>query len=313
MPENIVKIRLPQLEPLEGIVQPEDQIFVYDGSSSTLKRATISQLPSSGSGSSVPSTVLPAEIILNNGSGQYQEIADSVDVGITNTVISDTRLIGATGYSVRTTQLNIPAFRFDQLIYNPTDGKVTIKNFVLEDDELIIIAAPGTVGSNSGVSLEVLLARVSALEAMTAPFKPWVSGPSKARIFFEGTSEELALYMPGWEFVPGWEGKTLVIVDPDDTDFNAPGLTGGNKTLKLAVNQIPEMDPANGDYKYLLRKSIAGQGTTNKYFDSVNSGNELDLMNFQEVKKIGTPVADQASINLTQRYRTGRWIHYVGV
>lgn len=46
-------------------------------------------------------------------------------------------------------------------------------------------------------------------------------------VFFGGTWERIA------------KGKTLVGVDENDTDFNTSSKTGGEKTHKLTINEIP--------------------------------------------------------------------------
>ena len=39
--------------------------------------------------------------------------------------------------------------------------------------------------------------------------------------------------------LPNIKGRSLVGVDPDDTDFNVVGATGGEKTHTLTVNEMP--------------------------------------------------------------------------
>ncbi len=46
-------------------------------------------------------------------------------------------------------------------------------------------------------------------------------------VFFGGTWERIA------------KGKTLVGVDENDADFNASSKTGGEKTHKLTINEMP--------------------------------------------------------------------------
>ena len=45
-------------------------------------------------------------------------------------------------------------------------------------------------------------------------------------------------YVGTWELIG--QGKVMVGVDPNDADFNTVGKTGGEKTHKLTVSEIPK-------------------------------------------------------------------------
>ena len=57
-------------------------------------------------------------------------------------------------------------------------------------------------------------------------------------IYLSTSSTNPSAYFGGtWQRISN--GKVLVGVDENDTDFNAPNLTGGEKTHTLTVNEMP--------------------------------------------------------------------------
>ena len=68
---------------------------------------------------------------------------------------------------------------------------------------------------------------------------------------------------PSNRFGGTWElyakGKTIVGIDPDDTDFNSINKTGGEKTHTLTINEMPEH---NHSMAYGTNTSSPGFGVT---------------------------------------------------
>lgn len=62
-------------------------------------------------------------------------------------------------------------------------------------------------------------------------------------IYLSTSSTNPSAYFGGtWQRISN--GKVLVGVDENDTDFNAPNLTGGEKTHTLTVNELAEHNHA---------------------------------------------------------------------
>ena len=65
--------------------------------------------------------------------------------------------------------------------------------------------------------------------------------------------------------LPNIKGRSLVGVDPDDTDFNVVGATGGEKTHTLTIDEMPSHthsvkfdQPANGGIAWLKSGGNSG-------------------------------------------------------
>ena len=75
-------------------------------------------------------------------------------------------------------------------------------------------------------------------------------------------------YVGTWELIG--QGKVMVGVDPNDADFNTVGKTGGEKTHKLKVEEIPNHPhslqmagtrlDANGDFIFRMQAGVGGNG-----------------------------------------------------
>ena len=71
-----------------------------------------------------------------------------------------------------------------------------------------------------------------------------------------------------WERIA--KGKTLVGVDENDTDFNASSKTGGEKTHKLTIEELPinsfKANGSSGDWTYLGVSSIKPHNNMQPYY-----------------------------------------------
>ncbi len=290
MPEETIKVKLPQLAPLEGEIDASDLIFVWQTSSASLKRAEVSQLPFSSGGGGGSTTLLPATIVVD-----LDFVGYSVVDG--NSVISDTRLLAATGYSVRTTQLNNAAFRFNELEYDADLGKVTILGFELQEGELIIIDAPGTSSSSGGGVYQAILDRLAILEAIAAPFLPSAFGARGGMVLWRKPAGEIPA---GWQEVVDWRGRLPIGYDPDDVEFNAIGTkTGGSKTH---ANTLEELAP----HVHVYRKANSarpGSGTANNAYEDTNT----------VVDKNTSSAGGGQPYSIMNPYRTVMFIEYIGI
>lgn len=86
---------------------------------------------------------------------------------------------------------------------------------------------------------------------------------------------------PGTRFKGTWEliakGRTLVGVDPDDTDFDVVEKTGGEKTHKLTINEIPShshpqrvtaLNSGSG-----VRRDYNSDGASSAFEQGISTGN----------------------------------------
>lgn len=101
-------------------------------------------------------------------------------------------------------------------------------------------------------------------------------------VFFGGTWERIA------------QGKTLVGVDENDSDFNASSKTGGEKSHKLTVNEMPNHSHDGG----ILWNNTA-TGGTRFYFNPTGSTNGNNASNSLIIGKTG---GDQPHNNMQPYY-----------
>ena len=67
--------------------------------------------------------------------------------------------------------------------------------------------------------------------------------------------------------LPNIKGRVLVGVDPDDTDFNVVGKTGGEKTHTLTIDEMPSHNHQLG-----FRHAAGGSGFTTKASEDNGGG-----------------------------------------
>lgn len=232
MPDTNIKVKLPQLPPLIGEAEQDDQLYIWDKSAGKLCKADISQLPFGTGGGNGGLPILPATFTVTTTSPSYSTAGGA-------SIVSDTRLIDATGYTVRTTQLNNAAFRASEIAYDAVNGKFTIPNFVLLPNEMFIIDAPGKAsnGSSAGGSYDDLIKRITLLEQIAAPMMPSVFGARGGMLLWRKPANEIPA---GWQEVIDYRGRTVIGNDPNDLDFSGVGTkTGGSKDKFIELKHIP--------------------------------------------------------------------------
>src|SRR5690606_5782710 len=171
---------------------------------------------------------------LDSGSPFKLRLSDTDYVEVTggNTIVTHPGLVGFDDYPVTTTQLNIAAFRDNDLVYDSVNGSVTITGFELQAGELLILSPPSmkwAETTGAGSALAALVARVDELERMAAPFVVnELTGESPARVWW---TKPLAEIPVGWVVDTDWSGRVPVGLSASDTDFNEMGKTGGGKTI----------------------------------------------------------------------------------
>lgn len=242
---------------------------------------------------------------------------DYVQVTGGNTIVSHPELIGFEDYIISTTQLNIAAFRDDDLIIDKTLGKATILNFELLSSEVIIIYPPSVSwGADSGGGvISNLVNRVNILESVTAPFMTSGSGESMASVWWRGTINTIPA---GWVEDFDMRGKFPIGMDTVDPDFNAVGKTGGEKSVTLSSDQ-------QGRFTVGLMPDRSGGTTSQRQFRGVRMKPEGALTwSFQQDsadtayqqwgpdQNVGLGDAQEEHTNLPP-YKVGVWIKYVGV
>lgn len=302
MPDPVITVKLPALPLLVGDIEPDDKIFVFDSSAGMLKHAEVSQLPfgTGDGGSGGSSIILPATFVIENTSDAY-----SFSGG--NTIITDTRLLGASGYAVRTTQLNNAAFRYDELVYDSVTGVLTISDFELQDNELLIIDAPGKAsGGSGGGSYEDILARLIFLEAIAAPFKPTALGIKGGMILWRRPANQIPA---GWAEVIEWRGRLAIGWNPDDPDFAINGLTTGGE--KKHTNTLEEMVPHDHDYTSPNTSINYKRGTTGS--ELLSPSKNAKTSKTGGIVIVGSPEKVAKPYSILNPYRTVMFIEFVGI
>jgi microcystin-dependent protein len=82
--------------------------------------------------------------------------------------------------------------------------------------------------------------------------------------------------------LPDLKGKIPVGLDSSQTEFDALGKTGGEKTHTLIANEIPAHNHANGSYSKLLK--VDGSGTSGL---TDNSAGEPNLNSTGTIATVG--------------------------
>ncbi len=88
-------------------------------------------------------------------------------------------------------------------------------------------------------------------------------------------------------FAPVWNiaGKTIVGLDPNDTDFNAVSKLFGSKTHKLTIEEIPNHKHSTSPFnKFVAKASELGSGYSTNGLDDSNSSTELAIGKLDSVK-----------------------------
>lgn len=249
-----------QLNPKGEVASPGDFLAIWDIATGTTKRIAISELPVSfGSGGTGSVTVLGSPFKVFNGDPSYV-----IDSG--NSIITDVRLMGKTGYIVSSTQVG-SEFRNSQLTYDPTNGKVTISAFVLGTGEHISIYADGTTVTTNYNSL---LTDLAMLKLIAAPFYITPTGANGGMLLWKRPAAEIPA---GWQEVVNWRGRMPMGWDPDDPDFATVRTSnGGAKTVTLTKANMPtqvridgeasEYSETAGATGHTIKNSFPGGGTS---------------------------------------------------
>lgn len=257
---------------------------------------------------------------LDSGSPFKLRLSDTDYVEVTggDTIVTHPGLIGFDDYPVTTTQLNIAAFRDNDLVYDSVNGSVTITGFELQAGELLILSPPSmkwaeTTGAGSAFS--ALVARVDELERMAAPFVvDELTGESNGRVWWPVDRPIPA----GWAIDTSAPGMAAVSVDPSDPAINLPGKTTGAKTVKLTSNQqgkiaiglMPGWASGTSTVKTFRGIRMKPEGATFYAFDirAEDGSNGVYLPD----ATVGVGEALEAHNNV-QPSQAGYWIKYVGV
>lgn len=315
-----ITVKLPQLSPYPlDTILPEDLIYVWEVATGILRNARVNQMPfGSGGGGGQPALGSPFKvrfgeegvIVIDNGDGTF------------NTKVSDVRLLGKLDYPVNSSQVNNGVYRDDELIYNSTEGSVTILGLNLSLGEVVVLYPDGLqTGGGSGGSLQGIFDRLDELERKAAPFNTSITDSGGGRVIWGRPANEIPI---GWVEDIDYRGKFLRGADPTVTEINESGKVGGSTTYKLTQDNIPEhrfftaiggtysssnfppgLDGINSLRAAYNKSSGAGKES---YYLSGDSGSEP---NVSRTNKYGK--ANNDSIDLTNPFRTVNVIKYVGI
>ena len=105
-----------------------------------------------------------------------------------------------------------------------------------------------------------------------------------------------ASYFGGtWEMVA--EGKTLVGVDENDSDFDSAGKTGGEKNHTLTVSELPYIQP----------RFYKTGGSSSRFQVSMNWSHEMEEVASQNAV-VGTIGGDQPHNNMPPYFACYIWL-----
>lgn len=253
---------------------------------------------------------------ITNEDESYATVQDTTDPDnvITNTVITDGRLVGKSGYPVYSTQTNTE-FRNEDIVYNASLGKVTIKNFELTEGEHISIY-PTSAANNIGATYQDLLDEINdlkdevdlakqaiQLQQDTLGLLETIQAPLKDSILW--FNKPANLIPQGWVEATDWRGKTGIHLNPDDIDFNELGKVGGSKTFTISQNNLPAVGIGVQVPKSATAIDASGSGR----FAMGGGGNEPVAGPTLTTNNLGSGTA----IKFLPSYKIVLFIKYVGL
>lgn len=135
----------------------------------------------------------------------------------------------------------------------------------------------------------------TALDSLTATISKAILESKKAlypvgSLYFNATREANPGTLLGfgtWERIA--QGKTLIGVDTEDTDFNTVGKTGGSKIQTLSIAQLPQN---------LYLDASTNDGSSNKWVREEQGTNWCNRINWHRNN------ASQESVSIMQPYLT---------
>jgi hypothetical protein len=207
-------------------LDPTDIVPFFQVSTGLTKGTPVSNLPGGSGGGT--GTALGSPFKVKNGDASYVINGD-------NSVITDVRLIGKSGYVVSSTQISTE-FRDAELTYDDVHGKLTILNFILDAGEHVTIYADGVVTATTGYNS--ILTDLTTLKLIAAPFYLTVTGANGGMLLWKRPVSDIP---PGWQEVVNWRGRLPMGYDPGDADFNTIGATGGIKQQVIVEANIQEI------------------------------------------------------------------------
>ena len=121
-------------------------------------------------------------------------------------------------------------------------------------------------------------------------------------------------------FAPVWNiaGKTIVGLDPNDTDFNVVGKLFGSKTHTLTINELPAHKHSTAPFdKYVAKASDLGNNNSSSTgFDNDASTRELAIGNLNATQMTNATersIGGNQSHNNVQPSIVANYIEWVGL
>lgn len=143
-----------------------------------------------------------------------------------------------------------------------------------------------------GVSIQTLTDQIKTLQQKSAPF---INGGGM--VLWQKPANEIP---QGWREVTNWRGRMPVGWNPNDSDFNALGKTGGSKQVIIDRTHLPNV-PLETNVFYNSQDYVDGGAWPNN-IGTNNNGNPVKTKNMGD----GTPLA------VMNPYRIVMFIEYTG-
>ena len=218
------------------------------------RKASIADILALGSvaGNTAATIVFGSPFAVYNGDTSFS-------ISGANTVITDTRLVGKSGYAVTTNEINLYEFTRDELVYDSVNGKVTILNYILPTGNCCIrVYADVYVSAGSGASsatITTMQGQIAALQTAETALATAVSSNTTAINALNGLNPlKLASGTLTIGDVPA-HGQTYTVT------FGTPLATANYMVLFTVVSLSSDAE-ADG----LLDPVIRGKTTTNFTF-----------------------------------------------
>lgn len=313
--ELLTRVKLTQLPVLGRDATVDDKVYVWDNDRNILTQSPISALPggtfsgggTGGGGTGNVQVFLGSPFKVYNNSGNYE-----YDAANNQVIISDIRLLGKTGYVVSSTDLNLEFDDYDEtndtgnLVYDPSEGILIIKNYELPDKKHLTITVDGIISQQLQNLLTSLDTKTGAYDELLAPFK--VAGG--VCLAWRKTTA----IPTGWQEATDLRGKILIGKDPADVynpTTNPNGLSQpvgtpvGNKTVVLIKENLPNINitPPSGLGIRFLHGTTQNGGNPTSGLSDVDGSRGLFSIPLGGSNK---------PVEITPKGKIIIWIEYIG-
>lgn len=241
--------------------------------------------------------------VVGTGSGSGSTWRVNITSGV---VVSVQQISGGSGYTIGDTFTiaDLPGITFTvsalvdvlgNLVYDETNGILTIKNYQLSDKKHITIYADGVVSAGVQAFIASQQATITSHTRALGPILATIASQSKSGVIWPWRFAQ-SLIPSGWQECTDFQGKTCIGQDPSDLYNAVTNPTGlsqgintivGNKNVVLDANNIPELKTDASEFatgpgrtvQAYIEINAAASGKTFLTVNGSTSNDPVELLN----------------------------------